>query len=82
MSKEFFCLIIIDQFVKEINSTVEDTATTFEEVEREFGKEVADVVREVSDDKSLSKDQRKKILADTSSHHSYAARLVLLADKL
>jgi hypothetical protein len=44
-------------------STVEDTDTTFEELKREFGLKVADIVREVTDDKSMAKDVRTTDLA-------------------
>jgi len=38
-----------------LHDTVEDTATTFDELEEHFGKRVAGIVREVTDDKSLAK---------------------------
>jgi len=38
-----------------LHDTVEDTETTFEELEAEFGEHVASIVRECSDDKSLEK---------------------------
>src|SRR5579883_3142358 len=44
-----------------LHDTVEDTNTTFEEIERTFGKEVCNVVRDVTDDKSLPKEQRKML---------------------
>jgi (p)ppGpp synthase/HD superfamily hydrolase len=39
-------------------STVEDTDTSFEEIEKEFGPVVRKIVAEVTDDKSLPKDVR------------------------
>ena len=65
-----------------LHDTVEDTKTTFEEIEQLFGKDVCDVVREVTDDKSLPKDQRKKEQVNHAPHASSRARLVKLADKL
>ena len=44
-----------------LHDTVEDTETTFEELEVNFGAEVCQVVREVSDDKSLPKMERKRL---------------------
>jgi (p)ppGpp synthase/HD superfamily hydrolase len=38
-----------------LHDTVEDTDTTLEEIEREFGVDVRNVVNEVTDNKSLSK---------------------------
>eukprot|EP01119_Soliformovum_irregulare_P016837 TRINITY_DN4929_c0_g1_i2.p1 TRINITY_DN4929_c0_g1~~TRINITY_DN4929_c0_g1_i2.p1 ORF type:complete len:126 (-),score=28.37 TRINITY_DN4929_c0_g1_i2:86-463(-) len=43
-----------------LHDTVEDTDTTFEELTQVFGQEVATIVMEVTDDKSLAKDVRKK----------------------
>lgn len=65
-----------------LHDTVEDTNTTFEEIEKTFGKEVCNVVREVTDDKSLPKDVRKKLQVEHAIHASSRARLVKLADKL
>ncbi len=65
-----------------LHDTVEDTDTSFEELETKFGKAVTDIVREVTDDKSLPSEERKRLQivhAPTSSHE---AKLVKLADKL
>ena len=47
-----------------------------------FGKSVADVVLEVTDDKNLSKDQRKRLQIVTTPSKSTAAKLVKMADKV
>merc|ERR1712232_1121659 len=65
-----------------LHDTVEDTDTTFEEIESIFGKEVADVVREVTDDKNLNKAERKKQQVEHAKHASYQAKLIKLCDKL
>jgi len=65
-----------------LHDTVEDTATTLEELEREFGVDVKNVVNEVTDNKSLSKDERKKAQVDHTPHISQRAKLVKMADKL
>lgn len=44
-----------------LHDTVEDTDTSFEELERVFGSEVKGLVAEVSDDKSLPKLERKRL---------------------
>ena len=41
-----------------LHDTVEDTDTTFAELGQRFGAEVADLVRELTDDKSLEKSER------------------------
>src|SRR6185369_12636958 len=43
-----------------LHDTIEDTETTAQELVREFGEEIASVVLEVSDDKNLSKNERKQ----------------------
>lgn len=65
-----------------LHDTVEDTDTTFEELETVFGMPVADIVREVTDDKSLRKEKRKQQQIDNASSISYEAKLVKLADKI
>src|SRR4051812_41714320 len=44
-----------------LHDTVEDTATTAEEVEQQFGAEVRELVMGVTDDKSLPKAERKQL---------------------
>jgi (p)ppGpp synthase/HD superfamily hydrolase len=65
-----------------LHDTVEDTKTTFDELEQEFGSEICEIVRECTDDKSLSSDQRKKLQVENAGKHCYQARLIHLADKL
>jgi hypothetical protein len=65
-----------------LHDTVEDTQTTFEEIEGKFGKQVAGFVREVTDDKSLAKEARKRLQVINASHKSKGAAQIKLADKL
>ena len=65
-----------------LHDTVEDTATSFEDIEHAFGREVADIVREVTDDKTLPKAERKRLQIEHAAHLSRAAKLVKLADKI
>ncbi len=44
-----------------LHDTIEDTATSAEELEGEFGEDVRRLVEEVSDDKSLPKMERKRL---------------------
>ena len=46
-----------------LHDTVEDTQTTLDELEEHFGEEVRSLVNEVSDDKSLPKQERKRLQA-------------------
>lgn len=65
-----------------LHDTVEDTATTFEEIELAFGARIAAVVREVTDDKALPKAERKRLQVEHAPHISREAQLVKLADKI
>jgi (p)ppGpp synthase/HD superfamily hydrolase len=65
-----------------LHDTVEDTETTFEELEATFGANVTNIVREVTDDKLLSRDERKRLQIVHAPTSSSQAKLVKLADKL
>lgn len=65
-----------------LHDTVEDTDTTFEELEKHFGKRIAAIVREVTDDKSHSKEDRKRLQVEHAPTLSAEAKLVKLADKI
>lgn len=64
-----------------LHDTVEDTETTFEELEENFGRQVRDLVAEVTDDKSLSKTERKQHQQAHAPHSSDRAKLIKIADK-
>jgi len=65
-----------------VHDTVEDCPpTSFAEIELEFGSEVAGIVREMTDDKSLPKAERKKMQILNAAKKSEAACLIKLADK-
>ena len=64
-----------------LHDTVEDTETTFVELEEVFGPEVRDLVAEVTDDKTLSKLERKRLQKEHAPHLSNRAKLIKLADK-
>lgn len=64
-----------------LHDTLEDTETEREQLEAEFGAAVADIVAEVTDDKSLPKKVRKQRQIDDTPHKSRGARLLKLADK-
>ncbi len=65
-----------------LHDTLEDTKTSYEELVREFGENVADIVRECTDDKSLPKAERKRLQILHAPHKSAQARLVKIADKI
>jgi len=65
-----------------LHDTIEDTETTAAELRQLFGEEVAKVVMEVTDDKSLPKAERKRLQVEHAGHISERAKLVKLADKI
>ena len=65
-----------------LHDTVEDTQTTPDELEAEFGRAIRDIVMEVTDDKNLSKEERKRLQIEHAAHSSDKAKLVKLADKI
>uniref|UniRef100_A0A336L280 Guanosine-3',5'-bis(diphosphate) 3'-pyrophosphohydrolase MESH1 n=1 Tax=Culicoides sonorensis TaxID=179676 RepID=A0A336L280_CULSO len=65
-----------------LHDTVEDTETTLDEIENEFGSKIRGIVAEVTDDKSLPKMERKRLQIEHALTSSRNAKLVKLADKL
>jgi GTP diphosphokinase / guanosine-3',5'-bis(diphosphate) 3'-diphosphatase len=65
-----------------LHDTIEDTETTAPELLAAFGAEIAGVVVEVTDDKTLSKQTRKQAQIDHAADLSHRAKLVKLADKI
>jgi guanosine-3',5'-bis(diphosphate) 3'-pyrophosphohydrolase len=65
-----------------LHDTLEDTATTRLELEREFGARIAALVSEVTDDKSLPKQRRKQLQIDHAPMKSKGAALIKIADKI
>ncbi len=64
-----------------LHDTLEDTPTTREELETQFGPEIAAIVAEVTDDKSLPKAERKRLQVATTGKKSDHAKLLKIADK-
>ena len=65
-----------------LHDTIEDTDTTSEELEEQFGEQVCKYVLEVSDDKSLPKAERKKRQIEHAKTLSKGAALIKLGDKI
>lgn len=64
-----------------LHDTLEDTDATPEELERCFGPEVRHLVEEVSDDKRLPKEERKRLQVEHAPGLSDRAKRLKLADK-
>jgi guanosine-3',5'-bis(diphosphate) 3'-pyrophosphohydrolase len=65
-----------------LHDVVEDTSVTKEEVAAVFGSDVADLVAEVTDDKSLPKAERKRLQVVHAATRSARAQVIKLADKI
>ncbi len=65
-----------------LHDTVEDTDTTFADLEEAFGREVRSLVEEVTDDKTLPKGVRKQLQVEHAPDLSSRAKQVKIADKI
>ena len=65
-----------------LHDTVEDCGVSYEEIAENFGGVVAGYVREVTDDKSLPKAERKRLQIEHAPHLSHGAKQIKLADKI
>ena len=64
-----------------LHDAIEDQGVTSEMLASEFGEQVAKIVMEVSDDKTLPKDERKRRQIEAAPKKSREAKLIKLADK-
>ncbi len=64
-----------------LHDTIEDTETTYDELVTEFGTVMADLVAEVTDDKSLERAERKRRQVETAPGKSDRAKMIKIADK-
>jgi guanosine-3',5'-bis(diphosphate) 3'-pyrophosphohydrolase len=65
-----------------LHDTIEDTETSEAELLEHFGNQITSIVLEVTDDKSLPKEERKRKQVEHASQISHEAKLVKLADKI
>jgi guanosine-3',5'-bis(diphosphate) 3'-pyrophosphohydrolase len=65
-----------------LHDTVEDTETTREEIEVHFGKKVASIVSEITDDMTLPKVVRKRLQEVNSPSSTADAKQLRIADKI
>jgi (p)ppGpp synthase/HD superfamily hydrolase len=64
-----------------LHDAIEDCEVPRELIAKTFGTEVAELVAEVTDDKSLPKGQRKELQVETARKKSPRAKVLKLADK-
>ena len=64
-----------------LHDTIEDAEISYETLVKEFNHDVADLVREVTDDKGLDKKVRKELQIKKTPAKSIRAKIITLADK-
>ena len=64
-----------------LHDAIEDCEVPYELIVREFGKDVAELVQEVTDDKTLAKADRKDAQVKGAPKKSNRAKIIKLADK-
>ena len=64
-----------------LHDTLEDTRTTRDELATTFNEDVAALVSEVTDDKSLPKQERKRLQVEHAPSRTDRAKMLKLADK-
>jgi (p)ppGpp synthase/HD superfamily hydrolase len=65
-----------------LHDTIEDVGVSREEIAERFGEDVASLVAEVTDDKSLPKDTRKALQVANAAAKSTRAQALSAADKI
>lgn len=65
-----------------LHDTLEDTETSSDELEDKFGPVVSGIVQEVTDDKSLPKNVRKRLQVEHAPSATARAKCLKIADKI
>ena len=65
-----------------LHDTIEDVGVSREEIAQRFGEDVASLVAEVTDDKSLPKETRKALQIENAAKKSARAQSLSAADKI
>jgi guanosine-3',5'-bis(diphosphate) 3'-pyrophosphohydrolase len=65
-----------------LHDVIEDAGVTETDLEQRFGSDVADLVAEVTDDKTLPKAERKRLQIVNAPKKSVRAQMIKLADKI
>lgn len=63
-----------------LHDAIEDTTTSLNEITERFGSRASQLVQAVSDDKSLPKAERKRLVLEHLAHAEDAVKLIKLAD--
>ena len=65
-----------------LHDAIEDCDTPASEIAQQFGPDVAELVKAVTDDKTLPKTTRKSLQIEHAAHAAPRAKLLKLADKI
>lgn len=65
-----------------LHDVVEDAGVTREDLVAEFNEDIASLVMEVTDDKSLPQHERKRLQVEHAPHKTVRAQMIKLADKI
>ena len=64
-----------------LHDCIEDQGVTHADLAAHFGADVADLVRDVTDDKTLPKTERKRLQVEDTPHKSDRVKMLKIADK-
>ena len=65
-----------------LHDCMEDQGVSHRELVERFGADIADLVRDVTDDKSLPKVERKRLQIEQTPHKSGRTKMLKIADKI
>jgi guanosine-3',5'-bis(diphosphate) 3'-pyrophosphohydrolase len=78
---DVLCAALLHDVIEDCARTDEERLELVADIERRFGARVLKIVEEVTDDKTMTKAERKRAQVDHARHLTHAAKLVKLADK-
>jgi len=78
---DVLCAALLHDVIEDCARNPEERLELAAEIERRFGARVLQIVEEVTDDKTISKADRKRAQVEHAKHLTHAAKLVKLADK-
>jgi GTP diphosphokinase / guanosine-3',5'-bis(diphosphate) 3'-diphosphatase len=73
---------ILHDVIEDTVNSVDERTVLIEEIKKEFGEEILKVTLEVTDDKTLEKQERKRLQIIDGPHKSDAAKKLKIADKI
>lgn len=73
---------ILHDVVEDTVNSVEERDNLIRQISQEFGEEVLSITLEVTDDKTLKKQDRKRLQIENASHKSDKAKKLKIADKI